>query len=296
MEHDHRQIARGKPPPIRGGFTLIELLVVISIITLLMAVLLPALQRARRQAQVMVCRTRLRQWGMTLALYAENSQGRFPNSLGGSQGIWLFRGAFIPNDDPNAPEDSMHGFSTRGIICCPAANKPSGSGTFGASFGTTQMRGTPGSTFGAWEITSPAPAFHGSYGYNAYLFSGLYQFPPLGSPDRFFRDLDISSLKGRTDIPVLLDAASIWGRPYAFEQPLRRDVGGGGLGINAFCIDRHNGYVNGLFLDWSVRPVGLKELWTLKWSHDFDRAGRWTTAGGVQPEDWPEWMRGFKDY
>ncbi len=61
-------------------------------------------------------------------------------------------------------------------------------------------------------------------------------------------------------------------------------------------MNRHNGYVGGLFLDWSVRKVGLKELWTLKWHDQFDRAGKWTRAGGVQPEDWPKWMRGFKDY
>ncbi|NLH43532.1 MAG: hypothetical protein GX448_16955, partial [Planctomycetes bacterium] len=57
-----------------------------------------------------------------------------------------------------------------------------------------------------------------------------------------------------------------------------------------------NDSVGGLFLDWSVRKVGLKELWTLKWYDEFDRAGKWTKAGGVQPEDWPQWMRGFKDY
>ena len=51
-----------------------------------------------------------------------------------------------------------------------------------------------------------------------------------------------------------------------------------------------------LFLDWSVRRVGLKELWTLKWNRKFDTAGKWTQAGGVRPEDWPEWRRGFKDY
>jgi hypothetical protein len=45
-----------------------------------------------------------------------------------------------------------------------------------------------------------------------------------------------------------------------------------------------------------VRPVGLKELWTIKWHSDFDTAGPWTEAGGVQPEDWPQWMRSFKDY
>ncbi len=51
-----------------------------------------------------------------------------------------------------------------------------------------------------------------------------------------------------------------------------------------------------LFMDWSVRKVGLKELWTVKWHREFDTDGPWTRAGGVEPEDWPAWMRTFKDY
>ena len=62
------------------------------------------------------------------------------------------------------------------------------------------------------------------------------------------------------------------------------------------CINRHQGGVNALFLDWSVRKVGLKELWTLKWAPWHDTAGPWTKAGGVQPGDWPQWMRRFKEY
>lgn len=61
-------------------------------------------------------------------------------------------------------------------------------------------------------------------------------------------------------------------------------------------MNRHEANTNGLFLDWSVRKIGLKELWTLRWYMDFDRAGWWTRAGGVKPEDWPPWMRNFKDY
>jgi len=34
----------------------------------------------------------------------------------------------------------------------------------------------------------------------------------------------------------------------------------------------------------------------IDWASDFDRANRWTKAGGVQPEDWPKWMRECKDY
>lgn len=66
--------------------------------------------------------------------------------------------------------------------------------------------------------------------------------------------------------------------------------------MQSFCINRHSGHVNGLFLDWSVRKIGLKELWTLKWNPQFNTADKWTRAGGVQPEDWPAWMRRFKDY
>jgi len=49
-------------------------------------------------------------------------------------------------------------------------------------------------------------------------------------------------------------------------------------------------------VDFSSRAVGLKELWTLKWNRQFDTANIWTRAGGMQTDDWPEWMRHFKDY
>jgi hypothetical protein len=49
-------------------------------------------------------------------------------------------------------------------------------------------------------------------------------------------------------------------------------------------------------MDWSVRKIGLKELWTLKWHQNYNTAGLWTTAGGVGREDWPAWMRRFKEY
>jgi hypothetical protein len=67
--------------------------------------------------------------------------------------------------------------------------------------------------------------------------------------------------------------------------------------MSLVCIDRHSGYVNGVFMDFAtVRKVGLKQLWMFRWHREFNTAGPWTKAGGVQPDDWPEWMRGFKDY
>jgi prepilin-type processing-associated H-X9-DG protein len=66
-----------------------------------------------------------------------------------------------------------------------------------------------------------------------------------------------------------------------------------------YCINRHNGFVNSLFCDWSVRKVGLKELWTLKWHRNFDINGPWTLAGNATPAIWDEaapWMKGFPEY
>ena len=63
-----------------------------------------------------------------------------------------------------------------------------------------------------------------------------------------------------------------------------------------YCLDRHDGFVNGMFMDWSIQKIGLKELWTFKWHRQYNRAGPWTRTGGVAPEDWPEWMRHFKNY
>ena len=65
------------------GFTLIELLVVIAIIAMLLAILLPALQRVRRQVRAVVCQANLRQWGDILALYIEDNQGRLPPDTAG---------------------------------------------------------------------------------------------------------------------------------------------------------------------------------------------------------------------
>ena len=61
------------------GFTLIELLVVISIIALLLAILMPALQRIKSQAKAVACQSNLRQWGLCFKMYTDDNNGRFSN-------------------------------------------------------------------------------------------------------------------------------------------------------------------------------------------------------------------------
>src|ERR1017187_1418647 len=60
------------------GFTLLELLLVVAIIAILAALLLPALGRAKAKAQQPVCTNNLRQIGLAIRMYAEDSSDAFP--------------------------------------------------------------------------------------------------------------------------------------------------------------------------------------------------------------------------
>jgi prepilin-type N-terminal cleavage/methylation domain-containing protein/prepilin-type processing-associated H-X9-DG protein len=79
LQHDRREATQTLKC---SGFTLIELLVVIGIVAILAAILLPALRRAKDQANSSACKNHLHQMGLALRMYVDDNLSRYPTFAG----------------------------------------------------------------------------------------------------------------------------------------------------------------------------------------------------------------------
>ncbi len=257
----------------KRAFTLIELLVVIAIIALLMGILMPALNRVRKQARSVACLANLKQWGIIWYMYTEDFDGKF--------NIGAYNNNAAAND---WPVGLLPYYKAKGeISLCPAATLPMSSGNFAERAWTWDKQG--------WtDIRGKDPeiADRGSYGQNEWLCDR--------SGDNYWKNR--RKIKSPRNVPIFFDCAYLDAFPNDNQvPPAQPEMTSINSEFNLVCINRHSGFVNYVFADMSTsRKVGLKELWTLKWHRNFDTENRWTTAGGVNPMDWPDWMRSFKDF
>jgi prepilin-type N-terminal cleavage/methylation domain-containing protein len=270
------------PKCSQRGFTLIELLVVIAIVALLVSILMPALGRARRQAKAAVCLANLHQWGIVWKMFTDDKHGRF---LSGDEWVDLIEPSGyngegrIDNEDHSWPIVLHSYYDNEKLLLCPEASTPPVSGE----------RIREEAIFSTWAlcVKNEERYINGSYGVNSWIYDrdGTHNGIP------YWRK--VPAKKGWR-VPLLLDCYWCEGFPrHAHEPPRDRfwsvfydEV----HFMKRFCIDRHlAGFNNALFCDFSVRKVGLKELWELHWHQDWN-------PNNDPPPVWPDWMKNLKEF
>lgn len=269
-----------------AGFTLMELLIVVAIITLLLSIVIPSLYKAQGRVRTVTCQSNLKQWGIYLVIYSNDNEGFLPSD---SRDWVTFVQPYGETSGPVTAASEEKNISTgdgrNSITCCPMAVKPSaGNGN------------QPFSAYTVQSHYSSEPMAIGSYGINGWVCNASPSETEIYgvSTRNNWRRIDGQEVASK--IPLVLD--SMWMRAFADNTNLPPEkngdfencdpTGAGRRQIRHFCIDRHEGGTNGVFMDLSARRIGLKKLWKLKWHRGSD-------LNAPEPE-WPEWMQNLPNF
>ncbi len=257
-----RRSLAGKNLRKTAGFTLIELLVVIAIIAILAALLLPALSSAKIRAKEIGCKSNLKQLGLVIQLYMNDSNG----SMMPYSGL-----TWQPTLRPvYANVDA--------VMLCPLTtihNPPPGADT-GGDYKT------------AWFCPRGGTNYSGSYTMNGWLYTGI-PFSTVNNTPGFNKE---SAVSKPTLTPVFADGSWVDAWPQSTDgafQNLQTGSGpannsSGQAGMDRFFVSRHGphrpsippanfnlnntlpGGIFTVFFDGHVEDITLENLWTLYWN------------------------------
>jgi len=266
----------------RMGFTLIELLVVISIIALLLSILMPSLKKAKQASRKVLCVSNLKQWGIAWSMYSSDNKSLVPTGWIGNMETSSFWNKMV-----NGQGVCLYPYveQSEEIRMCPEVR---GTG-LEAGYDSSEYQYTnipaPWAAWGKWSVDGGIDSpdvfkdDFGSYGVNYY--AGNHP-----SDNRYWKRFDVP---GGSRIPLFAEcfwpssAASHFDTPPEYEG----QIGGGTGDLRRFTVNRHRGYTNILFMDFSTRSVALKKLWSLKWNRQFNLNNPQTR----QNAQWPLWMQ-----
>jgi hypothetical protein len=223
-----------------------------------------------RRAKAAVCLNNLRQWGVIFKAYTDDNNGFFWTGTGpgpyfssfnSRTGQWMY-----------VLQDYYK--HNRRLRFCPEATVP------------VSEAGSLGGTHTAWGV-SDGPELDdpnvyddygvfsqgdcGSYGENRWVHKDVSWCRCYPEPrHNLWQMIDVA---GGEIIPMF--GGSLWygAQPVHTDRPPPEEnfeLYHGITYMERVCVNRHEGFVNQVFMDLSARKVGLKSLWRLKWHRRYD--------------------------